>query len=104
MASNLHQRLSRIQRALGWSQSDLATAAKASRPAVSRWIKNGKTTMFPRHAFALSDASGYSARWLLLGEGPELVSEIEAALRAEQLRHLRAVTTILRHRNGASIA
>lgn len=56
---------------MGWNQADLAEVTGAAQPTVSRWIKDGRVTIKPKFAYRIQDASGYSARWILLGEGPE---------------------------------
>ena len=55
----------------------MARASGASKQAVNAWLTDGHSTIEPKFAFALQDASGFSARWILLGEGPQKVAAID---------------------------
>lgn len=98
-SERLSSRLHKILRRMGWSAPDLVAATGASKQSVSRWLSDGKIVMAAEYAFRLQDKSGFSARWISLGEGPELVAQLEVdddELRAELLRHSQALVGILR--------
>lgn len=93
-APSLSARIRTLMRALGWSRTQLATAAGTGRQTVAHWLHDGKRGMKPEHGFAIADRSGFDARWILIGDSrpetdfPELV--------AEQNRHEQAVAGIVR--------
>jgi transcriptional regulator with XRE-family HTH domain len=71
----LTERIAHVMAAMHWtSAQEVATAAKVTRSAASQWLgKSSKPiyTMGARSAFHLAQATGFSARWLSSGEGPE---------------------------------
>lgn len=100
-ARTIPARLRRIVREMRWSQADLVSATGASKQTVSRWLQDGETKIDPAFAFRLQDASGFCARWILLGEGPVHIADNDLPvmpddLRAEMLRHAQAVVAIYR--------
>ncbi len=52
-------------------QIDLATHAKVSRSAASQWASGDIIKVTAENIFAIADMTGYEARWLATGEGPE---------------------------------
>lgn len=109
MASTLKTRLRRVMRAMRWSQADLAVVCGASKQTVSRWLADGRIKMDPAFAFAIEDASGFDARWILLGGGHQHVlpavgplAQLPDFLTDEYVRHLTIVVARLRER--ASLA
>lgn len=59
---------------LGWTRADLESHSQAKRSLVAQWF--GKSarpiqTLGVKPAIHLQDASGYSALWLAVGEGPK---------------------------------
>ena len=100
MPTTLPSRLRRITRSMRWTQAQLAAAVGASKSTVSRWFADGEIGMEPRFAFRLQDVSGFSARWILLGEGepkPALVdlSDLPELVSAEYVRHVHVMRRIL---------
>jgi transcriptional regulator with XRE-family HTH domain len=91
-------------REMRWSQADLAAACGATRQTVSRWLQDGEIKIDPAFAFRLQDASGFCARWILLGEGPVHVADNDLPLMPEELRaeihrHAHALVAIYRQHN-----
>lgn len=90
---SLRQRLQTIMDAMGWSQADLARAAKASRQNVTNWmteVSGTKKNMEPRFAFNLMDETRFNARWIIYGDGP---ARIELADPAD-LKLLQAISRL----------
>jgi transcriptional regulator with XRE-family HTH domain len=87
--TTLPQRLQTVMDAMGWSQADLARAAKTSRQNITNWmteVSGSKKSMEPRFAWAIEDATRFNARWIVYGEGPsriELADPADARLLAE---------------------
>lgn len=64
----------RIRRAIkvsGLKQMDLVKATGATRSAVSQWVSGETITVKAEYIFAIADATGFEARWLATGIGPE---------------------------------
>jgi transcriptional regulator with XRE-family HTH domain len=98
--TNLPQRLQTIMDAMGWSQADLARAAKTSRQNVTNWmteVSGTKKAIEPRFAWAIEDATRFNARWIVYGEGParmELADPLDEKL-------LRAISKLPAERKRA---
>lgn len=84
--TTLSQRLQTVMDAMGWNQTDLAKASKATKQSVSNWmhqVSGVKGNIEPRFAWNIEDESRFSARWIVYGEGPprlQLASPIDAKL------------------------
>lgn len=72
LKTTLPQRLQTIMDAMGWSQADLARAAKSTRQSVTNWMTevSGSRNIEPKFAFNLSDVTRFNARWIIYGDGP----------------------------------
>lgn len=93
----LKARLRRVMHAMGWTRSSqIAAAAGAFRPTVSRWLKEGQITMEPLFAYNLQNATGFSGWWIALGVGPERIadSSLPANQREELLRLANSVASM----------
>lgn len=97
MASTLPSRLRRISRAMGWSRDEeaarIAQASGATRKTVTRWLRDGEILMDAHYGFRLADSVGFSARWIILGEGEPRPTTVDITalpepLRGEVVRHL----------------
>jgi phage repressor protein C with HTH and peptisase S24 domain len=75
------ERYERIEKAIknsGKQKSQIAKECGVANSAVSQWISGETKSLKPENLFALENSTGFSARWLAIGEGPErMVSEIE---------------------------
>jgi len=65
------QRIAHAIKASGIKQIDLAAYAKVSRSAASQWASGDIIKVTAENIFAIADMTGYEARWLATGEGPE---------------------------------
>jgi transcriptional regulator with XRE-family HTH domain len=70
--SSLHQRVSLAISKSGHYASSVAHALKITPEAVLQWMNGTTKTIKAENIFALADLTGYSARWLATGEGPEI--------------------------------
>ncbi len=52
------------------SQSEFGKLCGASRSVVYQWLTGRIKTIDPAFAFKIQDNTEFSARWILLGEGP----------------------------------
>jgi transcriptional regulator with XRE-family HTH domain len=89
---------------MGWPNSEtaarLAAASGASRATVSRWLRDGQIRIDAQYGFRLADATGFSARWILLGEGEAQpttldLSPLPADLRPEVVRLIHVLAAIV---------
>lgn len=69
----------RIREALAHIGADSAAefarmVGNISRGTTHNWVR-GKSVPYCTHIFLIEDATGVSARWIALGEGPKLVSQ-----------------------------
>lgn len=69
--SQLSERIREIIAATGLSNSQIASAAKRTPAAVTQWLSGEVQSISAESAFALSDETGFEARWILFGEGPK---------------------------------
>jgi len=75
------ERYERIKKAILESRKQkgaIASECGVSPSSVSQWLSGDSKSLKPENLYALSKATGYSAKWLAIGEGPErMVSEIQ---------------------------
>lgn len=55
----------------GKRKSEIAAACGVSPSAVTQWLSGESKSLRPDSIFALAKVTGFSARWLAIGEGPE---------------------------------
>jgi transcriptional regulator with XRE-family HTH domain len=67
----LSDRVSHVLAATGISISDVARAVGIKPSAVSQWKSGETSNIRPEHLFKFADATGFEARWIGIGEGPE---------------------------------
>lgn len=76
MKKTLSERTQQILDEMNLNQVQLAQLAGVTKGAVNQWLKSKpEAILSPEYAFKLSDSSRYEARWLSLGDGPELKTE-----------------------------
>ncbi len=51
-------------------QTEFGNLCGASKSVVNQWISGKIKKIDPRYAFLLEDKTQFSARWIMLGEGP----------------------------------
>lgn len=76
------QRIAYAIKTSGIKQIDLARLAGVSRSAASQWVSGEIIKVSAENIFAIADATGYAARWLATGKGPE---KPEAEVKAKKL-------------------
>ena len=66
-------RMQRVKLLSGISSNvALGALAGASKSVVGQWFSGHIKTIAPEYAFALEEKTRFSARWIMLGEGPEI--------------------------------
>lgn len=65
------ERIKRARTAAGLTQVELAKRVGVSKGAVSQWEADDVKNLRLPNLFAMADATGFSARWIGTGEGPE---------------------------------
>ncbi len=58
----------------GKHQKDLAKLVGVKGASISQWTKGDTKNFRPENLFRFSDVTGYSARWLAIGDGQKLVA------------------------------
>ena len=69
---NIHQRVTRAVTGSGHTASSVARKIGVSPEAVGQWMKGPTKNLRNENLFALADATGFSARWIGTGQGPEI--------------------------------
>lgn len=69
---NIHQRVTRAVTESGHNASSVARKIGVSPEAVGQWMKGPTKNLRNENLFALADATGFSARWIGTGQGPEI--------------------------------
>lgn len=77
---NIHQRVTRAVTASGHTASSVARKIGVSPEAVGQWMKGPTKNLRNENLFALADATGFSARWIGTGQGPEIERYNNAAI------------------------
>ena len=75
------ERYERIAKAIATSgkrKSEIAAACGVSASAVTQWVSGESKSMKPENIYALAKATGFHAKWLAIGEGPEQDGHAEA--------------------------
>lgn len=67
----LSERVGHIIRETGLSPSAIAKVIGITASAVLQWESGHTKTIKPEHLFKLADMTGFSARWIGTGDGPE---------------------------------
>lgn len=73
-----------IQQA-GLKQADIQRATGVTRSAVSQWISGDIITVKAEYLFLIADATGFEARWLATGKGPQLKQQEDERKKAIDL-------------------
>lgn len=76
LSMELHERIKRAIKVSGVRGKDVAAACEVTPSSVSQWMAGNIKNLKFKSLFALSDITGFSARWIALGEPPELNSEL----------------------------
>ena len=71
LAMDLAERITRAIKESGRDVRDIAKACDTSSQAIYVWMRGGVKDLRNANLFALSDITGFEARWIATGEGPE---------------------------------
>ncbi len=66
-----YERIAKAIAASGKRKSEIAVACGVSASAVTQWVSGESKSMKPENIYALAKATGFHAKWLAIGEGPE---------------------------------
>lgn len=66
-----HERVAKAIRESGLQKKQVAAACGVSNSAITQWINGDSKSLRPENLFALAELTGFSARWLAIGKGPE---------------------------------
>lgn len=69
-----HQRIARAIDASGKMKKTIADECGVRPSAVTQWSDGSSKSLKPENLYALAKATGFSAKWLAIGEGPERTS------------------------------
>lgn len=76
-----YERIAKAIAASGKRKIEIAAACGISASAVTQWVSGESKSMKPENIYALAKATGFSAKWLAIGEGPERESTDEPNIR-----------------------
>lgn len=68
-----HERIARAIHTSGLKKGEVATKCGVAPSAVTQWLSGESKSLKPENLFALAKATGFSAQWLAVEEGPELI-------------------------------
>lgn len=77
---NRHERIAKAIAASGKQKQQIANECGVSNASVSQWINGESKSLRPENLYALAKATGFSAQWIAIGEGPERLIEANAEL------------------------
>jgi transcriptional regulator with XRE-family HTH domain len=76
MKITVPERLNQIKQAMGIDEDvQLAKLAGASKSTVNQWFSGGIKTITAEYAYRLEEKTGFSAKWIQLGDGPPRISQ-----------------------------
>ena len=67
----LSERIEHILETTGISASDIARRVGVTSSTISQWKSGQTTNIRPDHLFALAELTGFEAKWIGTGKGPE---------------------------------
>lgn len=74
-----HERIARAIQVSGLKKGEIAAQCNVANSAVTQWLSGESKSLKPENLFALAKATGFSAQWLAIEEGPERIeSNVEA--------------------------
>lgn len=76
----IHERIARAIKLSGKKKGEVAKACGVANSAVTQWIDGTTKSIRPDNLYALAGITGFNARWLAIGEGPERPTEPNAEL------------------------
>lgn len=79
--TTLHERVARAIKESGHNPSSVAREIGVSAEAVLQWVNGPTKNLRNDNLFALADVTGFSARWIGTGEGPQVECYSSAAIK-----------------------
>lgn len=73
---DLAERITRAIKESGRDVRDIAKACNTSSQAIYVWMRGGVKDLRNANLFTLSDITGFEARWIATGEGPERRTDV----------------------------
>lgn len=73
-----HERIAQAIAVSGLKKGEIASACGVANSAVTQWINGESKSLRPENLYALAKATGFNAKWLAIGEGPERVEGMES--------------------------
>lgn len=70
-----HERIAKAITVSGKKKGEIAVECGVAPSAVTQWISGESKSLKPENLFALADATGFNARWIGIGKGPEKASD-----------------------------
>lgn len=67
----INERIARAIQLSGKKKGEVAKACDVANSAVTQWIDGTTKSLKPENLYALAALTGFNARWLAIGEGPE---------------------------------
>lgn len=68
-----HERIARAIAVSGKRKNEIATECGVRPSAVTQWTDGTSKSLKPENLYALAKATGFSAQWIAIGEGPEKI-------------------------------
>jgi len=68
-----HERIARAIQVSGLKKGEIAARCNVANSAVTQWLSGESKSLKPENLFALAKATGFSAQWLAIEEGPERI-------------------------------
>jgi len=72
----LHERIQRALMIWGGKQKDLAAECGVTPGAITQWKQGDVKNLKFENLYRMADMTGFSARWLAIGEGPERSADL----------------------------
>jgi len=85
---DMGKRIAHARKTAGLKPAELARRVGVSKGAVSQWEDGTVKDLRLPNLFAIEDATGFSARWIALEEGPERISDLHPATLGERVDEL----------------
>lgn len=76
MGTTVSERVSLMMDELERDQVQFAVIAGTTKSVVNQWLGGGIKSIAPEYAYSIEKNSGYSARWVMLGDGPKRVEDL----------------------------
>lgn len=74
----MNERIALAIRESGKNKGDIAAECGVANSAVTQWINGSSKSLKPENLYALASATGFSAMWLGIGEGPKRSPKVES--------------------------